>query len=167
MSTRGYLGIRNNASLITGRYNHYDSYYQSLGVDICSLYFSGELKKDNQRILNLSKDENEDTSFIHDGLYCEFSYVYNLENDTLEVYRGFFKNKQIFNVKDKILYNLERNGKEEEYFPHLIFIVDRKKHSYQEVLSAFEKYTGEEGEGLYPEREIIPLSLPEGYVLIV
>lgn len=31
-----------------------------------------------------------DASFLNDGLFCEYGYVYNLENDTLEIYRGFF-----------------------------------------------------------------------------
>lgn len=164
MSTRGFVGIRKNSGLITGRYNHCDSYYDALGEEICSSYFMGDFEKDNQNILEFSKIEEEDSSFINDGLYCEFAYVYNLENDTLEIYRGFFKTKQTFDIKEKILNTLnnENNG----YFSHLITIIDRKNHTEEQVLKAFKNYNDKDTDS-YPEREIIPLELPEGYVLIV
>jgi hypothetical protein len=28
-------------------------------------------------------------NIVNDGLFCEFCYVFNLENNTLEIYKGF------------------------------------------------------------------------------
>ena len=32
--------------------------------------------------------------FIKDGLFCEWAYILNLDNMTLEIYKGFYKRKQ-------------------------------------------------------------------------
>jgi hypothetical protein len=170
MGTRGYVGIRNNDGLLTGRFNHWDSYYTALGTDAVELYFDG---KGNEILEIADNKAAEDKEFLYDGLFCEFAYIYNKENDTLEVYRGFFKNGQELtdDKREKIVHSLER-GNGNEYFCHLIFIIDKNKHTKEQVLQAFEKYDNtEEAESNekrgYPERDIIKLEVPKGYNLIV
>jgi len=168
MGTRGFLGIRNNKKLITGKYTPFDSYYDSLGKEVINYYFDGE----GDGILELT-DGEKDKGFLQNGLFCEYAYIYNEDNDTLEIYRGCFTKKQAFDIKNGILNELERSGKE-EYYCHLIIIVDKKKHTKKEVLKSFRIYfkvrnkEGADGdEPPYPEREIIPLNLPKNYVLMV
>jgi len=126
--------------------------------------------------LELSDIEKDNREFINDGLFNEFSYVYNEENDTLEIYRGFFKTKQNFRrsireIKKAIITALDENKEKGViYFCHLIMIIDRKKHTKEQVLRAFEEYNKEEElniEENYPERRIIPLEIPENYVSLV
>lgn len=125
-------------------------------------------------IIELSKEEKDDKEFLQDGLFCEYAYIYNQENDTLEIYRGFFNKKQAFDTKHKILNSLEDNGHKEgrePYFCHLIMIIDRKKHTKKQVLQAFKKYDNQseksDKEKTYPEHKIIPLEVPENYVPLV
>jgi hypothetical protein len=75
------------------------------------------------------EESEEDKGFILDGLYCEYAYVYNEENDTLEIYRGFFKNPQF-----------KGHNKTGQYYTHLIMIIDKKKNKIEEVLLAFKQY---------------------------
>lgn len=166
MSTRGFLGIRNKKELLKGVFNHWDSYYDNLGLEVLGLYFKGE----GDKIPSLSPEQDEDKEFIHDGLFCEYAYVYNSEDDTLEIYRGFFKTKQSGNIKEKIVEVLEQGR--DKYYCHLIMIIDKKKHKIENVKRAFKEYDkredeGKESEGDYPEREIIPLELPKDYVYVV
>ncbi len=166
MGTRGLIGIRNNKKLLSGRYNSLDSYYNQLGEEVVNFYFDN-CKRD---ILGLtdSGDVN-DTSFLQDGAFCQYAYIYNEENDTLEIYRGFFKKKQYLNAntKTKIIDALEDKDKN-NYYCHLIMIIDRKKHTKKQVLKAFEEYSNsednEEEINPYPEREIIPLKINKDYI---
>lgn len=163
MGTRGFLGIRDNKELLVGRFNHYDSYYSGLGYDVLNYYFMG---KGGKEIVNLADREEEDKDFLQDGLFCEYAYIYNEENDTLEIYRGFFETKQSFSVREGIFNSL---SEEEKHFCHLIIIIDRKKHTKEKVLKAFSKYSDSEEEDRedYPERDVISLELNDGYVLLV
>lgn len=174
MGTRGLIGIRNNKELLKGFYNHYDSYYSGLGGEVIEKYFKGD---DILEVLDEEKKERENKEFLQDGLFCEYAYIWNKENDTLEIYRGFFRVKQSFNIKEQILNNLEddkdENGRE-KYYCHLIIIVDKKKHTKEDVLKAFNHYDKsrddedeENEEKDYPERDIIPLEVNKDYVLLV
>jgi len=191
MGTRGLVGTRSNLLFLQARYHHFDSYYDYLGKEVIDIYF--DEKKENVisavvmgitgskintkiigfRILELSGEEQDSRDFLKDGLFCEYAYIYNQENDTLEIYRGFFKKKQAFNTKNKILNALEEKGKEMD-FCHLIMIIDRKKHTKEQVLKAFEEFNKTEVDGdggnsrfYYPEHKIIPLEIPKDYVLLV
>lgn len=97
--------------------------------------------------------------------------MYNQDNDTLEVYRGFFRKKQSFNTKERIMNSLDEDSSETHYC-HLVIIIDRKKHTKEEVLKSFKKYDEKVNpvnniEIDYPERDIIPLELPKNYVQLV
>lgn len=163
MGTRGFIGKRNNKKLWVGNFNSHDSYYDGLGKEAIDYYF----KDYSINILELTRDDEDDIEFLQDGLFCEYAYVYNEDNDTLEIYRGYFKAKQEFCVRNQILNALEEK-KEKEYFCHLIMIIDKKKHTEEKVIKAFEKYNTCEDENIdYPEREIIPLELPKNYIQIV
>ena len=119
-------------------------------------------------ILELGGDEDiDDKSFLRDGLFCEYAYIYNKENDTLEVYRGCFKQKQSFNIKEQIINSLETE--KDKYYCHLIIIIDKKKHTKEKLLEAFKEYDENRDEDEweeYPERKIIPLKINKGYILL-
>ncbi len=169
MGTRGFLGLRNNKKLLLGRYNSLDSYYDSLGKEVIDFYFNNK----RVNILGLSDNNVNSKSFLQDGLFCEFAYVYNEDNDTLEIYRGFFKKKQHLNsdIKIKIIDALEDEDKD-KYYCHLIMIIDKKKHTKKQVLKAFETYSiiingegeDEDNGNPYPERKIIPLKINKDYI---
>lgn len=131
MSTRGLIGFRTNNKYKIGYFNHWDSYYTNLGYQIVTAYFNGE----DISSFDIIKEENEDSGFLLDGLYCEYAYVYNEENDTLEIYRGFFDKPQ-FKGHNKI----------GQYYTHLIMVIDKKKHKIEEVLLAFKQYDTSEWE---------------------
>jgi hypothetical protein len=119
LSTRGFMGFRKNGE-ISGYYNHFDSYYEGLGLYALRFYKKYNREKLNEIFLNkiqfIEKDnsdqyyENHKTffeidwesqssilklqdgsGFLWDGLFCEYGYIINLDHDMLEVYRGFFK----------------------------------------------------------------------------
>lgn len=110
MSTRGFVGFKKNKR-IRGWYNHYDSYPTGLGVEVfekCLLHNVEELKSFFDRI-EFVKDEGyenhksvfeldwsfdrpvmEDAgNFYKDGLFCEWSYIFDFDHRSLKVYRGF------------------------------------------------------------------------------
>ena len=123
MSTRGFVGFKTNSKNdregnIFGVYNHYDSYYNGKGIELLEIYKKTDAKvfKDIFNSIIWSNDEEvannrvdvvelfeglyndkeiyNDSDFLNDGLYCEYGYVYNLEEDSLELYRGFFEEPQ-------------------------------------------------------------------------
>lgn len=158
MSTRGFVGFKTNTENdregnIFGIYNHYDSYYSHLGLEMLMLY-EKKSKKEFQDIFNKiewltnSKEDirteweelfdgepkrvPNDANFLNDGLFCEYAYVYNLENDRLEVYRGFYKKAQSP--------ELEKYGYESYdntfYHTHKVFEVTREL-DWQQVVDMF------------------------------
>lgn len=52
-------------------------------------------------------------NFAQDSLFCEYAYVIDLDNDILEIYLGFNKNK---NAEFGLFSDLERNLKENETY---------------------------------------------------
>lgn len=75
-----------------------------------------------------SKDElilEEENEFLNNGLFCDFGYIFDLENDRLELYRGGYEEPQ------KISNDLLRGYKELfntymlEMYTHLTFVVER------------------------------------------
>jgi len=144
ISTRGFIGTKKKG-VITGYYNHSDSYYSYLGKKVVENYFSNksiiELKEANEVL-------QEGNLFLYDGLYCEYGYIHNLDNDTLEVYRGFFLKPQIF-TKCYDPYD-------KKYYTHLVFVIDKAKHTLAKAKKAMlksdeEDYPSEN----YPERSVI------------
>ena len=108
MSTRGAVGIRFGGTDKIG-YNHFDSYPCGLGREVLS-YLKGKnldgLKSEFESI-ECSDDLDEDAwdwtnhcfsmkfddylGFMKSSLFNEWSYVINLDDGVLEVYRGFNK----------------------------------------------------------------------------
>lgn len=155
MGTRGFIGIKSNGK-ISGRYNHFDSYYSSLGKDVLDWYF-----QDNRVSIELLRlasgfDDGKDDNFLYDGLYCEYGYVYNEDNETLEIYRGFFKTKQKYNSNNFLMH---KNYTSSIYYTHIIFVVNYKIHNRQTVEDAFLafEHSKEDDDEDYPERKIINL----------
>lgn len=127
MSTRGFVGFKTNNKNdrdgnIFGVYNQYDSYYSGKGIKLLEIYKKTD-KEAFRKIFNSIKwTDNEvdaivdvielfkglyndeeiynDSKFLNDGLYCEYGYVYNLEEDSLELYRGFFDEPENNKLKD-------------------------------------------------------------------
>ena len=112
MSTRGFVGYKKNKR-IKGWYNHFDSYPTGLGEEVfekCVLHNVEELKSFFDRI-EFVKDEGYENhksifemdwsfdrpvmedggNFYKDGLFCEWSYIFDFDHRSLKVYRGFGK----------------------------------------------------------------------------
>lgn len=147
MSTRGFIGFKTNTKKnrdnnIFGVYNHYDSYYSYKGVQILDIY-KETTKEDFESIFNaIIWSDNidnvdidgalmfngeydtykigNDASFLNDGLFCEYGYVYNLENDTLEIYRGFFSEPESDELE-----NLGYESRGDKFHTHKVYTVTR------------------------------------------
>lgn len=111
MSTRGFVGFKKNKK-IRGWYNHHDSYPTGLGEEVfekCLIHNVEELKSFFDRI-EFVKDEDayqthkqvfdmdwqfdrpvmqDGGNFYKDGLFCEWSYIFDFDHRSLKVYRGF------------------------------------------------------------------------------
>ena len=117
MSTRGFIGFKHNKKAPKGFYNHSDSYPSGLGEEIVSkamehdrdtlLAFFKRIKFVDQNEgggdaiyeahksvmdVDWTKDSitlQDGGDFYKDGLFCEWAYIFNFDNNTLEVYKGF------------------------------------------------------------------------------
>lgn len=113
MSTRGAVGMRYNGVEKVG-YNHWDSYPSGLGISVLNWLKGKTLAKmkDIFKSIVAIKDDNYDNNlndvwdgdnekmndtfrdthdFLYDSLFCEFAYIVNLDDKTLEIYKGFNK----------------------------------------------------------------------------
>ena len=113
MSTRGFVGYKKNKK-IRGWYNHYDSYPTGIGAEVfekCLIHDVEQLKSFFDRIEFVKDDgayENHKSifdmdwafdrpvmqdggNFYKDGLFCEWSYLFDFDHRSLKVYRGFGK----------------------------------------------------------------------------
>lgn len=165
MSTRGFIGFKtsnkNNRSNIFGVYNHYDSYYSGKGMELLNIY-KATSKEDFESIFNSilwSEGSNKieidgikmfegfyeahqignDSVFLNDGLFCEYGYVYNLENDTLEVYRGFFSEPE-----SEELESLGYLSCGERFHTHKVYTITRDS-DFGKVEYMFNTINGDEG----------------------
>lgn len=114
MSTRGFVGFKHNKKAPKGWYNHSDSYPSYLGDSVVTKamthtrdellaffnsvkFLNDETLYDNHKSIFdfevwdcLSEWQIMDGgTFYKDGLFCEWSYIFNFDNDTLEIYKGF------------------------------------------------------------------------------
>ena len=108
MSTNGSFGFVEGRNSYTLFFNFYNSYPIGLGSSILNFISQSNLnskwsdyKKDSNLLytdLNLiSKDVSFDNNFIKKSLFCEYAYIINLNDMTLEFYRGNQKVPQIGN----------------------------------------------------------------------
>lgn len=95
------------------------------------------------------KNEND---FLNDGLFCEYAYIYNLNTDKLEIYRGFFNKKQYTNQK-----GIYSGYDKSKYYVHKVCEITRKSSTIK-VLELLKN----EGEILnyyrlskYPEKDFL------------
>jgi hypothetical protein len=119
MGTRGFIGVRENKqSTIYGHYNHYDSYPAVLGCGIAEViaeksveYITKWFKTKYFLVTGLASEEyhsqhksfcealdcnrqifiRDAGEFYKDGLFCEWSYIFNLKEETISIYKGFGK----------------------------------------------------------------------------
>ena len=177
MSTRGFVGYKKNGK-IKGFYNNNDSYYSYLGLKVLKkfeIYSNKQLEdffiKKLELITNDKKDEyyenhrdiweidwstdniklQDGTSFLLDSLFCEYGYVYNLDDGTIEVYRSFFDKPHT--GKERIKYEMKdifMESKKEEYFTHLVCTINKEEIevAYRMFNSVIEENKSED----YPEK---------------
>lgn len=148
MSTRGFVGYQLHGT-IRGWYNHFDSYYSELGLAVLDKFerhpqaeltdfFTKrlELLPDNDcqsrhsykiyhSVFNLNWATDclilaDNSQFLYNGLFCEYGYVFDLDNDELQVYRGFFTRPQ---YTGQPCSNDNSNGK--KYYTHHVLTVTR------------------------------------------
>lgn len=109
MGTRGAVGIRLGGIDKIG-YNHYDSYPDGLGKEVI-MYLKCKSVDMLKRVFDeIELDDSADDdgwdwnehcfnkkfqdygSFMADSLFNEWSYIVNLDEGVLEIYKGFNKN---------------------------------------------------------------------------
>ena len=154
MSTRGLVGFKKK-NKIQGWYNHFDSYYSELGINVLSKYNKHTQQELNNFFNNITFVEDdvgdrfyenhktifsEDWSqqkvfilqdgsdFINDGLFCEYAYIFDLDNDTVNVYRGFFEEPM---CKNQIGYETHEGI---IYYVNKVLTIDRDNTSIVEQL---------------------------------
>lgn len=125
MGTRGSFGFRKNENDYLG-YNHYDSCPEGLGNEILTFLkdkdieylnnFFNELKNGTEEVWDWDKhcpvkNYSIDNSFILDSLFCEYAYIINLDQNVLEFYIGFNKDKN-----EMGRYAKETIDEEEKYY---------------------------------------------------
>jgi len=115
MSTRAFVGYKHRKQKPKGWYSHSDGYPSYLGDEVlkkANAYTSKQLLAFFKRIKWVKENENRDAydnhksildedwntfnpvlvsggEFYKDGLFCEYAYIFNFDNDTLEFYTGF------------------------------------------------------------------------------
>lgn len=115
MGTRGFVGYQDEKGKIHGWYNHFDSYPDGLGSQVVAKLTglsTHEIKEFFTMKLSLAKSEvyydnhkdifdkdwvNGGAAFIlldggnfyKDGLFCEYSYIYDLKTNELMCFKGF------------------------------------------------------------------------------
>lgn len=144
MSTRGAIGFRETgdkrvSSNVFCVYNHYDSYYSNLGKAMMELY-KNTSKDDFMRIFKsktwINKNSQEpsfddffsdkesvefnDVEFFKNSLMCEYAYLYNLETDELEVYKGCMKEPSYENQRGKFV-----EFSKEYYYTNCVLVATR------------------------------------------
>lgn len=97
MSTRGLIGFVADGEL-KGSYVHYDMYPSGVGADALKLarILADEDMPTEEKIthvISLSDEEYtvENASFGADSLFCEYAYIFDLDNSVLEAYVGYQK----------------------------------------------------------------------------
>lgn len=86
MSTRGVIGYRQNGNDFL-HYNHQDSYPSQLGLRVLAMIMAGNIS-------SVEPDKEDDaTEFIGDSVMCQYAYVLNLDDQTLEYYEGVNSDK--------------------------------------------------------------------------
>lgn len=106
MGTRGVIGFYKNGKEKVG-YNHYDSYPTGLGADLVR-YLDGKTISELNMIcdgIEITEYESGETftengfnekfenyvTFLANSLFCEYAYIINLDDNTVEFYIGFNK----------------------------------------------------------------------------
>ena len=97
---------------------YYPELHRDIGASILQLIHFGEVKK-----LEMDLD------FVNDSSFCEWAYLIDLDNDILEVYRGF--NKEPLTKEDRFYTGEPPDG---EYYP----IKLEWKGSFDKVQEIFE-----------------------------
>ena len=81
MSTRGVLGYRKDGIDFL-HYNSHDSYPAGLGRRVLEMVQNEEINPITPSI------EDDATEFIGDSVMCQYAYVINLDDQTMEYYVG-------------------------------------------------------------------------------
>lgn len=96
----------------------YPELSREIGGAILELVQNGkpQWKNPGGEHLPVTELENE-IDFVRAGLFCEFAYVVDLDNDVLEVYTGFHKDDVPKGERFAHLERLKQGGKPDEYSP--------------------------------------------------
>ena len=179
ISTSGFVGYKKNG-IIKGFYNMVNSQYGELGLEVLgkfNIHSKEELKHFFTNKLNLSVQGQKEHLFNqkyiwrsnwlvqdikmkddHNFLYnkfCSFGYVYNLDDDTLDLYRGFFKHPQTMKEQNKLKIKKIFIEEEKKFYTHLVYSI--KRDEIERVEKLFLNWNGVNVsyEGLYKERDFM------------
>ena len=109
MSTRGAVGFR-CGGVDKIAYNHWDSYPSGLGQPVLDYLKDKSLNelKDEFEDINIvleceecgwngygfNQEFQDASDFLKDSLFCEYAYIINLDDNVLEFYVGFNRDKE-------------------------------------------------------------------------
>ena len=184
MGTKGVIGYKTKGKL-RAFYNRNDSYYSYLGVKCLAAFhkysaetirdffinrvkFIGDPNKNPEKDISIfdldwGKERLtvlDETDFLEDGLYCEYGYIYDVDNDTLEVFKGFFTKPQ-----SEIQVKMDKLKKifhpdDDKYFTHRVLTIQRDEIKVarelfldEDTLDYADVVNGKKSD--YPEREYI------------
>lgn len=97
-------------------------------------------------IYNLNSEINlaDDHLFAADSLFCEWAYVINLDNSTLEIYKGFNKAPLLTDER----FSKIQSRKDSEYLQvkqYRVLSFDGLKESYNNTISEYKEECSNEG----------------------
>jgi hypothetical protein len=151
MATSGFVGYKENG-IIKGYFNLINSQYNELGLKVLQkfndhskkelehffknkLNFSTRIEIDvifNQKYiwecdwLKQNITIKEDHHFLFDDMCC-YGYVYNLDDDSLDLYRGLFKQPQTIKEQNELKIKKIFVDEEKKHFTHQVYSIKRNE----------------------------------------
>jgi hypothetical protein len=175
----GFVGYKKNG-IIKGYFNLMNSQYGELGLKVLKKFnvhskeelehfftnklsfttqYANELLFNQKYIwecnwLNENIIVKEDHKFLFDES-CYYGYIYNLDNDSLDLYRGLFKQPQTIKERNELKMKQIFIEKEKKHFTHLVYSI--KKNEIKDVKKLFLNWDSIEklNEGPYQEKDFM------------
>jgi hypothetical protein len=154
---QGFVGYKLNGE-IKGIYNEVGSQYNTLGLQVLNkfqIHSNEELQHFFLHRINFSSQGSSGYRFGHSQYWwddclrdrtlkmtngflfhekCEIGYVYNLDDDTLDLYRGLFDHPQTKKEQDSLKIKSIFIQPERKSYTHLVYSIKRDEVKQAEKL---------------------------------